>query len=219
MKKNQDIKLIPVLELQPSAFRKIERESPKKSYLEAPQEWINYNQKCYNDSGLKNIKPIEQLSWLFKIESLSNDEIKIILKDLIDGTVEDFDSINEILNDPIEYAPLIPGGYLFVVNNEIKSEPGCCCGLEDISEWKDSETIATGHGDDDFVYIHKKNSQVNISIKKEKFVLSEKAYNEIVNAAEIEIEKFIDKSGELINELLKIENGKSFAKAMIYKWE
>lgn len=219
MKQNQNIKLIPVLELQPADFSKTKRESPKKSVLEMPQEWKNYNRNCYNDSGLNNIKPIQELSWLFKIDYLSNQELKIILKELIDGTVEHFDSIDEILNDPIEYAPLIPGGYLFVVDNEIKSEPGCCCGLEDISEWKDSETVVTGHGDDDFVYIHKENSKVNISIRKEKFSLSEKVYNEIVNSAEIEIEKFIDKCGELINDLLKIENGKSFARAMIYKWE
>ncbi len=217
MKPNQHIKLIPVIELQPASFSKTKRESPKKSYLEAPLEWENYNQNCYNESGLNDIKPIEQLSWLFKIKTLSNQELKIILKKLIDSTVENFDSIDEILNDPIEYAPLIPGGYLFVVNNEIKSEPGCCCGLEDILEWKESETVVTGHGDDDFVYIHKKNSKVNISIRKEKFSLSEKVYNEMVNLAEIEIEKFIDKCGELINDLLKIENGKSFVRAMIYK--
>jgi len=217
MKPNQDIKLIPVLELQPAAYSKVERESPEKSYLEVPQEWINYNQSCYNDSGLKNIKPIKKLSWLFTIDALSNQELKIILKELIDDTTENFDSINEVLNDPIEYAPLIPGGYLFIVDNEIKSEPGCCCGLEDISEWKDSETVITGHGEDDFVYIHKENSQVNISIRTENFILSEKDYNKIVNAAEIEIERFINKSGELINELFKIEHGKSFAKAMIYK--
>ena len=219
MKQNQDIKLIPVLELQPANFSKIKRESPKKSYLDAPQEWINYNQSCYNDSGLKNIKPIQQLSWLFKIDSLSNQELKIIVKGLIDRTVENFDSIDEILNDPIEYAPLIPGGYLFVVNNKIKSEPSCCCGLEDISEWKNSETVITGHGAEDFVQINKMNSQVNISIRKEKLLLSEEKYNKIINTAEIEIEKFINNCGELINELLKIENGKVFAKAMIYKWE
>lgn len=219
MKSNQDIKLIPVLELQPASFSKVERESPKKSTLEAPQDWINYNQSCYNDSGLNNIKPIEPLSWLFKIESLTNDELKIILKDLIDVAVKDFESIDEILNDPIEYAPLIPGGYLFVVKNEVKSEPGCCCGLEDISEWKDSGRILTGHGDDEFVDINRKNSQVEVSIKKEIFLLPEDDYNKIVNDAEIAINKFIERSGKLLNELLKIENGNSFAKAMIYKWD
>jgi|GEM_PF-6269380 len=219
MKLNQDIKLIPVLELQPAAFSKIERESPKKSTLEAPQDWINYNQNCYNDSGLNTIKPIEPLSWLFKIESLTDSELKIILKDLIDTTVEDFESIDEILNDPIEYAPLIPGGYLFVVNNKIKSEPGCCCGLENIIEWKDSSRILTGHGNDDFVDINRTNSQVKVSIKKEVFLIREKDYNKIVNDAEISINKFIEKSGKLFNELLKIKNGKSFAKAMIYKWD
>ena len=219
MKKNQDIKLIPVLELQPSAFSKIERESPKKSYLEAPQEWINYNQKCYNDSGLKNIKPVEQLSWLFKIEMLSDEELKIILKHLMDDAVEDFDSINEILDDPIEYAPLIPGGYVFEVNKVIKSRPICCCGLEDIIEWKDAQTIWTGHGKDDFVQIVKDNTQVEIIINKETFLLSREAYNQIIKNAEIQIDKFIERSGKLLRELLRIENGEAFARAMIYKWD
>jgi len=219
MKTNQDISLRPVIELQPSCFGKTKREQPKKREAEAPKEWLAYNKSCYKDAGLDSIKPIQPLSWLFRIAPLSDDELKIILKDLIDCTVEDFESIDEILSDPIEYAPLIPGGYLLVVDNVVKSEPGCCCGLEDILDWKDSATVITGHGEDDFVYINKENAQVNITIRKENFILSEKKYNKIVKEAEIEIDNFIERSGKLLNELLKIENGKSFAKAMIYKWD
>lgn len=219
MKAKQDIKLIPVIELQPATFSKKDRESPKESYLEAPQEWIKYNQSCYRDSGLNNIKPIRELSWLFRLDTLSNEDLKIILADLIYGKAEDFDSIDEILNDPIEYAPFIPGGYLFVVEDEVKSEPGCCCGLEDIADWKEGETVITGHGDDDYVYIHKENSQVKVSIREEAFLLSEPIYDEIIRSAENGIEDFINRGGKLINEILKIEHGKSFARAMIYKWE
>ncbi|MFK7983296.1 MAG: hypothetical protein AB8G86_25165 [Saprospiraceae bacterium] len=219
MKTNQEIILVPVLELPPFDFSKEERVSPKKSILEAPQEWVNYNQSCYNDSGLNNIKPINPLSWLFKIEPLSDDELKIILKQLIDNAVEEFDSINEILDDLIEYAPLIPGGYLFEVNQVIKSEPGCCCGLENILNWKDDETVLTGHGDDDFVHITRKNAQVEISIKQEIFILSKEDYDKVVKEAEGKIDKFVEKSGILINNILGIKNGKSFAKAMIYKWD
>jgi len=60
---------------------------------------------------------------------------------------------------------------LFEVNKVIKSEPGCCCGLENILEWKGSETVLTGHGEDDFVQIIKENSQVKITIRKENFIL------------------------------------------------
>ena len=140
------------------------------------------------------------------------------MKQLIDSAVENFDSINEILDDLIEYAPLIPGGYLFEVNQVIKSEPGCCCGLENILDWKDAETVLTGHGDNDVVQIVRKNAQVEILIEKEVFLLSKEAYHTIVKEAEIKIDRFIEKSGILINDILGIKNGKTFAKAMIYKW-
>lgn len=217
MKSNQEITLTPVLELPPASFSKMEREPPKGSTIEVPEEWMNYNQSCYNDSGLHNIKPIQPLSWLFTIESLSENELKIILKGLIDRTIEDFDSINEMLDDPIEYAPFISGGYLFKINQVIKSEPGCCCGLEDILDWKGSETVLTGHDDDDIVYITRKNGQVEVSIKKETFLLSIAGYNKMIKDAEIKIDAFIEKNGQLLDEILGIKNGKSFARAMIYK--
>jgi len=196
MNSNTEITLTPVIELYPDSYRKGERQGPEKSYIEAPQEWIAYNQTCYKDSGLYKILPIEPLSWLFKIEMLSDEELKIILKHLMDDAVEDFDSINEILDDPIEYAPLISGGYVFEVNKVIKSRPICCCGLEDIIEWKDAQTIWTGHGKDDFVQIVKDNTQVEIIINKETFLLSREAYNQIIKNAEIQIDKFIERSGK-----------------------
>ena len=219
MNSAQKIILIPVVELQPANFSKVERVSPQKMTVEAPQEWLDYNQSCYRDSGLNHIKPIEPLSWLFKIESLSDGELKIILKSLIDAAAEDFDSINEILDDPIEYAPLIPGGYLFEVNKVVKSEPGCCCGLEDILEWKESGTLLTGHGDDDFIHISRMDAHVEVLINKEKFVLSTEDYDGMVRDAEMKIDTFIKRSGELINALLGIKTGQAFAKAMIYKWD
>lgn len=219
MKPKQNIKLLPVLELQPANFSKVERTSPQKSKAEAPQEWQAYHQACYKDSKLTNIKPIRPLSWLFNIETLPDDALKIILKNLIDTAAEDFESIKDILADPIEYAPLFPGGYLFIVNEHIKSEPGCCCGLEDISEWKEANTVLTGHGDDDFVHINRTATQVDLTINKEIFSLPKEAYNKIIQDAETQIDAFIERCGKQINDLLGIESGKAFARAMIYKWE
>ncbi|MFK7907806.1 MAG: hypothetical protein AB8B69_21930 [Chitinophagales bacterium] len=160
------ISLIPVIELAPSDFSKIDRTSPSKSHSESPEEWFEYNQKCYVDAGLTDIKPISQASWLVKLEDLSDDNLKIVLKQLYDSTVEGFDSIEEIINEPDEYAPFISGGYLFVVDGVIKSEPGCCSGLETIRDWEDAleyETkteVWTGHDKEGIVHMEAEYSQM-----------------------------------------------------------
>ena len=213
------IVLVPVMELCPVNFSKIDRESPAKSHSESIQEWLDYNYACYNDSGLNDVKPITPLSWLFKIENLSDFELTIILEKLISETLEGFESKNQIIENPIEYSPLIPGGYLFEVNNEVKSEPGCCCGLEDILDWKYSDIVTTGHGDDDYVHINRSESRVNISIRNEIFTLSDKHYQSIISDAESKINSLIERNGIIINRILDINTGINFAESMIYKYQ
>jgi len=219
MNSNQEILLVPVIELPPSNFCSTKKEAPKKSYIEAPEIWKHYNEKCYNDAGLFFLKPIEPLSWLFKLEDLTEVQLKIILKYIFNEAVEYFESINEILADPIEYAPLISGGYLLMVDNIVKSQPGCCCGLENIIEWKEATTVFTGHEADDLVYINRQNTKIEISIKQEVITISQENYLRVIKEAEIKIDNFIKKSGKLLNEILNIENGVSLAKSMIYKWD
>ena len=60
---------------------------------------------------------------------------------------------------------------------------------------------------------------MEIIINKETFLLSREAYNQIIKNAEIQIDKFIERSGKLLRELLRMENGEAFARAMIYKWD
>lgn len=219
MNLSQNISLIPVIELEPYNFSKIERQSPQESYLEAPKKWIEYNKNCYKDSNLDHINPIEPLSWFFKLEDLSEIELKIIIKSLFDEAAKDFESIDEILKDPIEYSPLIAGGYLFIVNDEIKSKPGCCCGLEDILEWKDSVTLPQGHGENDLVYIDRNKSFTEIKIQEEAFLIPKEIYDKTIKDTELIIDDFIDKSGKILNELFTIQNGRFIAKSMIYKWD
>lgn len=195
MKGNPRIQLIPVIELVPSVLNTLKR-------------------SC---SESLDIKPIRRLSWLFRIDSLPDEALSVYLEELIRHTAEDFDSVEEVLNDPIEYAPLFAGGYLFVVDDEIKSEPICCCGLENIIDWKNSETLTIGHEEDDFVYIQKKDHQVEISIKEEVFIVDEVAFKNMINATEVEVDHFINRSGDVLNSLFGILNGSSIARAMIYK--
>lgn len=220
MSLHPSISLIPVIELQPANFNPRDRISPTKSYLEAPKEWLTYHQACYKDAGFEYLKPIEPLSWLFEIESLSEANLKIILKNWFEGHATNFDSIKEIFDDPIEYAPLVPGGYLCKVDGLIKSRPGCCCGLEDLVDWKEGDRVHTGHGPNDIVDIFRHTSAIiELVILEERFTIPEKDYTKIIKAAELNIEAFIQTSGDLLKELFHIKNSHEVARAMIYKWD
>ena len=173
--------------------------------------------------GIKRHFPIEAGSWLSEVADLSDRSLGIILKELYDSTLEGFDSIEEIVNEPIEYAPLISGGYLFVVNGTIMSRPGCCSGLETIIEWEEaieSSTktgVWTGHDKEGIIHIEGGNPQLKVWVDEKIFWLKKNDYCEAVKKTAQIIDVFIEKAAILLNELLNIKTGKTLAKAMIYK--
>lgn len=214
------IQLIPVIELEPYDFKKGDYESPLNSSREVPNDWDKYNQKCYQDSGLKNITAIKTGLWHFNIEQFDPNQLRIILKAIY--SKNDDEHLKEIFNNPEEFAPYFSGGYVFVANDEVKSIPGCCCGLESIKEWKripneERGEIWMGHDIDAHIYFETEKKYICFEINNESFNLSFEEYSEIIANLEDKLYNLISKSGKVLNDIFNIENGRDVAKGMIYK--
>lgn len=218
------ISLIPVIELEPASYKNESRISPAGLNSESTNELSNYYKNSYLDSGLENIKPIEPLSWFFELEKLSSKNLKIILKTIIDESIENHDSIEDILNDLNEYTPFISGGYTICINGQIESRPGCCSGLEAIYEWcnvfnENNGFIDNGH-DSNSISINTNESEleIGVNIDDKLFLVDRNTLKKEVIKAKKVIDQFIIKSGDLISEIYNIQNGDKFGKSMIYKY-
>lgn len=221
MKKiNQKIQLIPVIELEPYDFKKGNYKSPSLNLNEAPKDWENYNQKCYKDSGLINLSSIRMGSWLFNLGQLDKSQLTIILKAIYNNTEKEH--LLEIFKDPQEYAPFFCGGYLFTINEKIIAEPGCCCGLESISDWKDvitskSGQVWTGHNIDTYVNFTVENNEIQFEVNDEVFFISLENYIKVIDDVESKLQQLIITGGDILNDLFDIQNGKEISRGMIYK--
>jgi len=226
MKDISNISLIPVIELEPQSYaNNREYIGPDNSNDKFIDEWDKYNKTCYRDAGLKSIIPIEKGSWLFELGKLSEGDLKIIFSTLFKETVEhdEHESINEILSDPIEYAPLISGGYILKINDKIVNKPGCCCGLETIIDWE-----AAANGEDGEIYTgHDKSDLLNCKTESEFFYLNvggdedykmiKSDFNQSVSKAKAILVDEMQRIAKVFNQILKINNGNEIIHAMLYK--
>ena len=216
------LKIIPVIELMPATYKKNDYKRPEYSIEYNFNEWDLYNQKCYSDSGLKDIKPIETGRWFFEIEKLTNENLKIILSKIYEERLENDLTLQEILENINDYSPLISGGYILKINNEILNYPGCCCGLEEILQWNgiledENGNIWNGHDCTSIDFKKEGNDLIFIIDNKSFYTLkNEEFIREIANTNRI-VNKFIEKSAPILDEILKIKNGYELAKSMIFK--
>ena len=116
-----EVELIPVLELEPGAWKTQERECPTSGgSADFPDEWYQYWVECLADSGLKGIEPIRKGSWLVPLDSLTDDSLQSIIE-------------KELEEDSDEPSAMC-GGYVLSVGERF-IDPQCCCDLGDIYEW------------------------------------------------------------------------------------
>lgn len=217
---NQHIQLIPVIELSPFDFQNNNYETPNLSLKESPDAWENFNQKCYFDSGLLNPTPIYTGSWLFDLEQFDKQQLTIILKAIFKN--EEEKELLEIFKEPIEFAPFFCGGYLFTVDNRILAEPGCCCGLESIMDWKavlksKSGQVWTGHDVNSYVNFNIKKGKVQFEVNQETYIIQLDEYSLLIKNTESILQQLISKSGNILNDLFDIQNGMEVSRGMIYK--
>lgn len=105
MKKSIHFTIIPVIELEPATYSKQTYELPNSTGKELSEKWEEYNQKCYQDSDLKNLKSIETDSWLFDLKHMETDNLKIIFPEIYSDYLDDEKALNNLFEDMKDLAP------------------------------------------------------------------------------------------------------------------
>lgn len=226
MKYEHTIELIPVIEVEPYHFSKVEYFSPQVTIAEDPAAWESFNQKCYLDAGLNKMNAVKPGNWLFEANRLSTDQLRIIFEELFTRRFETPEAIREMLRDMPEYAPLIAGGFMLKVNGEIISLPGCCAGLESIQDWciprNDPSTkfceIWVGHDENGSIRYNRVEKEIQLAINDSiLYSISYRQYLGIVESALELLYMFAATLGEALNEVLSIDNGDELARIMIFR--
>ncbi|KFF10837.1 hypothetical protein [Flavobacterium hydatis] len=120
------MELINTIEILPSEYSNNDYKSPDSSFLESKIEWYNYWKKCISDSNLEKLEPIEKGSFFVDLNTLNDNELKIILlKTLTEIDLENID-------DEISH---LFGGIVLKFNDQILIQPNCCCDIGNLSEW------------------------------------------------------------------------------------
>jgi len=143
--------LVPALELDPSEFRTRERLLPSGSTDKALAEWRRYWLDSLADSGVTGLEPLRAGSWhvptrQFTDATILGRVLAVMLERL--GGVEPV----EPLFDP-ECMSALFGGLLLCYEGRILIEPGCCCDLGNIADWREAasyrgtdwQLVWTGH--------------------------------------------------------------------------
>ncbi len=196
-----EISLTPVIELQPFDY------PPDEEFF------------IWKSGG---VDPIYEGSWIFEFHLFSDAELKRVLHELYFG--EHAGDVDELLEDPDNFAPLISGGYLLRVDGRIVSRPGCCCGLDSIRDWQDaargeSGEIWTGHDKDDLVHYSCGGETAVLRVGDDMEIdLEPRAFFEVVLNAKKSLLKGMKRLVPLLNKLLNIEDGSRIVRAMVFKW-
>jgi hypothetical protein len=128
-----DVRLVPVLELEPARFATRERPLPSGSCREVPQEWDRYWRASLADSGIVGLTPLRPGSWHVPAASLTD---PAILGKLLAAVVKDWGG-PESLTDP-DGKPVLDGGLALCQAYAVLAEPACCVDLGNLSDWRDA---------------------------------------------------------------------------------
>lgn len=121
------IQLFNVIEINPFKYSQEDYEIPELSDSSSSEERDDRWRKAISTLDL-NLKLIEEDSYFVDIETIDDENLKIILKIIFDDRDIDIEEEN--------YLMLFDGGILLKKDNELLLEPQCCADLEDIKNWE-----------------------------------------------------------------------------------
>lgn len=119
------IQLFNVIEINPFKYFKEDDEIPELSDSPSAKDLDERWRKTVSTVGL-NLKPIQEGSHFVDIETVDDENLKIILK-IIFKNVETEDE---------GYLMFFNGGLILKKDGEILLEPTCCVDLADLKEWE-----------------------------------------------------------------------------------
>jgi hypothetical protein len=120
------MQLINTLEISAYQYADKEYEYPDGSSVDFPDEWNDYWLTCISDKGLGNLKAIKKGSYLVDMNSISDPELEIILKQ----------ELKEV--DPAEFEDQLSclcGGLVVKDDERFLIEPMCCGDIGNIKNW------------------------------------------------------------------------------------
>jgi hypothetical protein len=119
------IQLFNVIEINPFRYSTEEYELPELSDSPSSQALHQRWQKAITTLNL-NLTPVKKGSYFVDIETVDDENLKIILKVVF----------NDIETEDEDYLMLFNGGLILKENDEILLEPTCCADLADLKEWE-----------------------------------------------------------------------------------
>ena len=151
------IQLFNVIEIDPFTYSKEDYEIPELSDSPTSKEQDERWRKAISTLDL-NLKPIQEGSYFVDIETLDDENLKIILKIIFDDP--DIEEEN--------YLMLFNEGILLKKDEKFLLEPQCCADLEDIKNWEyifentssDWSQLWIGHP---YVYYRKNKGKIQVS--------------------------------------------------------
>ncbi len=206
----RDIRLVPVLELEPWGFAAQERRRPSGSLLETPEWWGRFWHDCLADSGITGLSPLYPGSWHVRVRELEDGEtLRKILRTLVGDSID--------LEAPVdmEDCPVLEGGLTLFSERKLLVRPTCCSDLGNLSEWRD----AAGYRDPEWRMLWIGHPWLSVRYEGNLLVISEPhesdtasarwavdagVLDRAVDAAEVELERF---SRRLEQELVDLGSG------------
>lgn len=153
------IKLFNVIEINLFKYSQEDYEIPELSDSSSSEERDDRWQKAISTLDL-NLKLIEEDSYFVDIETIDDENLKIILKIVFDDRDIDIEEEN--------YLMLFDGGILLKKDNQLLLQPQCCADLEDIKNWEyifensssDWSQLWIGHP---WIFYKKENGKIQFS--------------------------------------------------------
>lgn len=119
------IQLFNVIEINPFRYSKEEYEIPELSDSPSAEALHERWQNAIATLNL-DLNPIKKGSYFVDIETVDDENLKIILKVVF----------NDIETEDEDYLMLFNGGLILKKDDEILLEPTCCVDLADLKEWE-----------------------------------------------------------------------------------
>ncbi|QQV03407.1 MULTISPECIES: hypothetical protein [Chryseobacterium] len=119
------IQLFNVIEIDPFRYSKEEYEIPELSSSPTSKENNERWRKAISTLDL-NLKPIQEGSYFVDIETIDDENLKIILKVIFENV--------EI--DGTDFLSSFNGGLILMKNDDVLIEPTCCSDLENLKNWQ-----------------------------------------------------------------------------------